>query len=131
MTHALLRAVRQCDALPAFIGPHWLDADGHGRRRIDREDDWTRREIAEAFQSGVRVMPVLVGAVGPLRAEDLPDDLARLAVCRHVRIDHRNQDADIDLLAAHLAKLVPAGASRRLTGPAGVMGRALRRLGRP
>lgn len=106
-THALLRAVRQSDALLAFIGPHWLDADGTGRRKIDQYDDWTRLEITEAFRHDVRVIPVLVGGAGRLRADDLPADLARLAVCQYVRLDQRNQDADLDLLAAQLTKLVP------------------------
>ncbi|GAA0563202.1 toll/interleukin-1 receptor domain-containing protein [Actinomadura livida] len=105
--HALLRAVRQSDVLLAFIGPHWLETDAAGRRKIDRAGDWTRQEIMEAFRYDVRVIPVLVGAVQPLRAEDLPDDLARLAMCQYIRLDRRTQDSDLDLLAEQLAKLVP------------------------
>ncbi|WP_168221154.1 toll/interleukin-1 receptor domain-containing protein [Actinomadura sp. WMMA1423] len=106
-TQVLRRAVRQSDALLSFIGPHWWDTDGDGRRKIDRDDDWPRLEIAEAFRHGVRVIPILVGAVDPPRARDLPADLARLAVCQYVRLGHRNQDADMDLLVAQLMKLVP------------------------
>lgn len=106
-TRALMRAVRQSDALLAFIGPHWLDAGADGLRKIDYPDDWTRREIVEAFRTDVRVIPVLVGSVRPLRVADLPADLAPLAVCQYTRLDHRTQEADLDMLVAQLVELVP------------------------
>src|SRR5690606_35844455 len=41
------------------------------------------------------------------RVADLPADLAPLAVCQYARLDHRTQDADLDMLAAQLIELVP------------------------
>lgn len=117
-TQALLQAVRMSDALLAFIGPHWLDADDNGRRKIDQEDDWTRQELAEAFRYGVRVIPILVGTARPLQEKDLPNDLARLALCQYIRLDHRNPDADLNLLAGRLTQLVP-GLRNRPEGDGG------------
>jgi hypothetical protein len=40
---ALDRRVAECDTLLAVIGPRWLTvADGDGRRRIDKREDFVR-----------------------------------------------------------------------------------------
>lgn len=104
---ALLTAVRTSDALLAVIGVSWLTLTKHGQRRIDREDEWTRREIVEAFARGVRVIPVLVGAAERLTDKDLPPALAKLAKCQYARLGPRNLRGDLDLLAERLKQLVP------------------------
>jgi hypothetical protein len=105
----ILKAVRRCDVLLAVIGLHWLGSrDERGRRPIDDPADWTRREILEAFRCGVTVIPVLVGRLTErLRAGDLPAELAELARCQYVRLDHRTAEADLDHLAEVLVKRVP------------------------
>ncbi|MFC7739822.1 toll/interleukin-1 receptor domain-containing protein [Nocardiopsis composta] len=111
---ALLRAVHRCDLLLAVIGPRWLDAPGAaGGRALDDPDDWTRREIAEAFAYGITVVPVLVGDAGRLPAGSLPEDIAPLERCQYRRLNHRNAEADIELLAETVAELVPGLARRR------------------
>lgn len=110
----LLEAVRESNALIAVIGPRWLDVREGGRRKIDREDDWARREILEAFRCGVRVIPLLVGQARPLSREDLPPELARLAVCQYARLGYRSLDADLDRLATELALLVPGLKEKKL-----------------
>ena len=110
---ALLRAVHRCDLLLAVIGPRWLDAPGAaGGRALDDPGDWTRREIAEAFAYGITVVPVLVGDAGRLPAGSLPEDIAPLERCQYRRLNHRNAEADIELLAETVAELVP-GLARR------------------
>jgi hypothetical protein len=116
-TRELLRAVRQSDVLLAFMGRHWLDAATDGRRKIDEEGDWTRKEILEAFRHDVQVIPVLVGGARPLRPEDLPEPLARLARCQYVRLGHRDMDSGLDMLAAQLVKLVPGLRERSAERP--------------
>ncbi|MFW5418842.1 toll/interleukin-1 receptor domain-containing protein [Nocardiopsis sp. CNT-189] len=114
---ALLRAVHRCDLLLAVIGPRWLDAPGReGGRALDDPDDWTRREIAEAFAYGITVVPVLVGSAGRLPEGALPEDIAALGRCQYRRLNHRNAEADIGRLAETVAELVP-GLARR--APAG------------
>jgi hypothetical protein len=105
---ALVTAVRRSVALLAVIGPRWLEVrDAEGRRKIDVETDWTRREILEAFDNRVKVIPVLVGSVRPLSAADLPAELSELAVCEYTRLRNRDMTSDLDRLAVELAKLVP------------------------
>ena len=48
-------SIKRSDVLLAVIGKHWLDIkDELGRRRLDREDDYVRREIAAASNRGSR-----------------------------------------------------------------------------
>lgn len=101
--------VRDSEVLLAVIGPRWLTAvDDQGRNRLDNEDDWTRREILEAFEHSVQVIPVLVGRTQPLRPSDLPPKLARLAHCQYVRLDHRSSEDNLRKLGDRLAELVPS-----------------------
>ena len=56
------QSIAECDALVAVIGKSWLTAvDPQGRRRLDREDDFVRTEIAKALERHIRVIPALVG----------------------------------------------------------------------
>jgi hypothetical protein len=72
-------AVGSCDVLLALIGDQWLTiTDAHGRRRLDNPDDFVRLEIEAALARGVRVIPILVGGARMPRAEELPENLAKL-----------------------------------------------------
>jgi tetratricopeptide (TPR) repeat protein len=122
----LLARVRGCGVLLAVIGPRWLStADAAGRRRIDDPRDWVRRELAEAFAAGVRVVPVLTdGADLPGEAE-LPAEIAGLGRCQFRRLRHREASGDLGRLRADLAGADPvlAAARRRaaaLSGPVAV-----------
>src|SRR5262245_36599052 len=43
------------------VGRHWLRlTDSFGMRRIDKPDDWVRREIVHGLTSGKIVLPVLL-----------------------------------------------------------------------
>lgn len=104
----LLQRVRSARVVLAVIGPHWLTATGpEGRRRIDDPADWTRRELAEAFEAGVPVIPVLTDtAVMPVEAE-LPADIATLGRTQGVLLRQRYAQADIALLLGTLIHLLP------------------------
>lgn len=106
----LLTAVRGSKVLLAVIGSRWLTAvDEQGRNRLDNEADWTRREILEAFEHGVRVIPVLVGRLQPrLSAADLPPELATLADRQSRRLDTHSFDTDLRALGDELTRLVPS-----------------------
>lgn len=104
----ILSGLRRCEVLLALIGPRWVGAvDREGVRRLDKADDWVRREITEAFQSGLRVIPVLMDGIDPLTEADLPDALQRLARCQYLRIHHRSDDLDLPRLVDELVELVP------------------------
>jgi len=106
----LLTAVRDSKVLLAVIGSRWITAvDKQGRNRLGNEDDWIRREILEAFEHGVAVIPVLVGRLQPrLRPSDLPPELARLAELQSPRLDTHSSERDLRELGDMIAKLVPS-----------------------
>jgi hypothetical protein len=104
----ILSGLRRCEVLLALIGPRWVGAaDREGVRRLDKTDDWVRREILEAFDCGLRVIPVLMDGIDPLREADLPDALKRVARCQYLRIHHRSDDLDLPRLVDELVELVP------------------------
>lgn len=97
-TIGLVDGVRQSDVVLAVIGPHWLDAK-NGRRRLDDEGDWVRRELLEAIKWDIPIVPVLVSGTKMPAEEDLPKDLAVLAKTQYRRLDYREDES-------HLAELV-------------------------
>ncbi|MFF9346425.1 toll/interleukin-1 receptor domain-containing protein [Streptomyces sp. NPDC014734] len=104
----LLRAVRRSSVLLAVIGPRWFETrSADGRSALHDPDDWTRREIEEAFEMGAVVIPVLVSGTERLNAKDLPPELGILADCQYRRFDHRNVEADLARLADDLIGLLP------------------------
>ena len=98
------RAVGAADALLVVIGPRWLELDSAGNRKIDRPDDWVRREIADAMDAGVKVFPLLFGTQRP-GEDDLPTEIAGLARLQDIRIDHRNLGYDLAKLFDTLLEL--------------------------
>ncbi|GHB06112.1 toll/interleukin-1 receptor domain-containing protein [Streptomyces termitum] len=118
----LLTAVRRSQVLVAVIGPGWTKSWRGEAEPGEGPEDWTRREIHEALETGAVVVPLLVGGVEPLRAEDLPAEIKDLAECQYRRLDHRNAAADLKRLVDDLVRLLPdLAASARRNGyePAG------------
>ncbi|WP_431784582.1 toll/interleukin-1 receptor domain-containing protein [Streptomyces chumphonensis] len=104
----LVRAVEECEALLAVIGPRWAEVRGDdGRPAFEAEQDWTRREIQTALDRGVLVIPVLVGKATRIDRAVLPDVLLELADCQYRRFDHRNAESDLTALGDTLARLLP------------------------
>ncbi|MGH3912640.1 MAG: toll/interleukin-1 receptor domain-containing protein [Pseudonocardiaceae bacterium] len=111
--HQLPAAVRRSEVLLAVIGSRWLTArDQRGRKCLDNENDWIRKEILEAFEHSVRVVPVLIGGAPRLDPSDLPPELAKLTNCQYHRLDHRSSEADLRALGDKLVRLVPSLAAR-------------------
>jgi TIR domain-containing protein/uncharacterized protein DUF4062/NB-ARC domain-containing protein len=103
----LLNRARSARVLLTVIGPRWLTATNPttGRRRIDDPSDWIRRELAEAFASGVRVIPVLTDQAELPSEADLPDDIAALSRCQYRRLRRRKPVADLARIVADLTSL--------------------------
>jgi TIR domain-containing protein len=73
-------AVNSCALLVALIGRQWATlTDEDGLRRLDNPHDYVRFEVKTALRRGVRVIPVLIDGAKPLRQQDLPPDLHKLA----------------------------------------------------
>jgi len=101
-------AVDSCAVLVALIGRQWATlADEQGRRRLDDPDDWVRFEIQAALERGVRVIPVLVDGVRPLRQEQLPAGLRKLARLNVLDLSYGRYEYDasrlLDLIQEVLA----------------------------
>ncbi|MFI0167820.1 toll/interleukin-1 receptor domain-containing protein [Streptomyces sp. NPDC017095] len=104
----LVRAVEECEALLAVIGPRWAEVEGaDGRPALEAEQDWTRREIQTALDRGILVIPVLVGKATRIDRSVLPKDLLELADYQYRRFDHRNAESDLTTLGDTLARLLP------------------------
>lgn len=108
-SEVLLHEAADCELMIVLIGPGWLDAAGSdGRRLLDRDHDWVRREIATALRSGNRIVPVLLGDATQLPgAGQLPADLARLAGTQFLRIDEARTEAGIRTLISTVRSLLP------------------------
>jgi hypothetical protein len=98
------QSIATCDVLVAVIGKSWLTAvDPQGRRRLDREDDFVRTEIAKALERHIRVIPALVGEAGLPEAAQLPQDLVALSRRQAIEISDSRFHHDVDLLIEALS----------------------------
>ena len=99
--------VRGASIVLAVIGPYWLTAlDPDGRRCIDDPRDWVRRELAEAFEAGVPVIPILTDNARMPTEADLPTDIAQLGRAQYALLRQRHARADIASLLDRLTGLV-------------------------
>ena len=110
----LLRNVRESKVLLAVIGPNWLARDSDGMRRIDDERDWIRRELATAYECGVRVIPVFTEGANPEDLVDLPRDISRLRTAQGLRLPLHHADDDLAKICSTVAKHVSARRRRRV-----------------
>jgi hypothetical protein len=74
----LWSALRRSDALIVVIGPRWLATDDGGQLLVRRDGDFVRREIAEAIDLDLIVVPVLLGGASLPESSLLPDDIKAL-----------------------------------------------------
>lgn len=108
-TQELLMAVRKSEVLVAVVGRRWLVAkNGDGSNPLLDENDWVRKEILEARDNAVRVVPILIGRTLPrLSRSDLPEVLEWLADCQDERFDSRTAESDLRRIGDKLLDLVP------------------------
>lgn len=83
------RALSKARVVLAVIGRRWLTTyDEYGQRRIDREDDVLAYELSEALQtSGIKVIPLYLHGLEPMRAEAFPKRLVGLAATQGIKFD--------------------------------------------
>ena len=111
------RGLQQVQAVLVIIGPGWLGARLDGQRRLERADDYVRREIEAALASGKPVVPLLVGGATMPAAEALPASIRGL-VSRHALVlGDASWSADVERLHGVLLPWLlrlPAPRARRL-----------------
>lgn len=88
--------LRRCAALLVLIGPRWLAAaTPDGKPRLHREGDLVCHEVTTALERGMFTLPVLFDGAGMPRAEDLPDDMRRLADLNAKPVDRSHFESDV------------------------------------
>jgi len=93
-------AVNSCHVMVVLIGRQWATlADEEGHRRLDDPDDYVRFEIRAALKRGVRAIPVLVDGAKPVRQQQLPPDLRKLARLNALEMSYDRYHYDLDRLA--------------------------------
>jgi hypothetical protein len=108
---AIREAIDSCAVLVALIGQKWATlADEEGHRRIDNPDDFVRFEVQAALERGVRVIPVLVDGAKPLRQQQLPSELQKLARLNALELSYSRYQYDADRLLDLIRRvLAPVG----------------------
>ena len=88
-------AVNSCAVLVALIGRQWATlTDKDRQRRIDDPDDLVRFEVQVALERGVLVIPVLVDGAEPLRRQQLPAELQKLARLNALELSYGRYEFD-------------------------------------
>lgn len=110
---SLRRAVKGAAVVLPVIGERWLTtADESGRRRIDDENDWVRRERAAALAAnaakGTAIIPVLLENAKRLRAEAFDSSLQRLAVFEPLSLTVDKWEAGLEALILRVLRLALA-----------------------
>jgi hypothetical protein len=101
-------AVNSSAVLVALIGRQWATVtDEDGGRRLDSPDDYVRFELKTALEHRLRVIPVLVDGARPLRQQQLPSELSKLARLNALELSYGRYDYDagrlLDLIERVLA----------------------------
>ena len=106
-TEAVDRAVAECAATIAVIGPTW-------REGIDDPDDYVRYEVSTTLAQSRRVLPVLVQGASLPGTGELPSELRPLARRMTFAMDEAGGDAATDDLIRALDQAITSERS----GPA-------------
>lgn len=94
------KAIRGAVVLLALIGDHWLGegVDSQGRR-IDRQEDWVRREVALGLECCEMVVPVLLGSAKTWFGEiEKPPGIEELWARQAISLRSNDLDRDLDRL---------------------------------
>jgi hypothetical protein len=96
---AIQDALNSSAVLVALIGRQWATlTDENGARRLDNPDDFARIEVKTALERGVRVIPVLIDGARPLRQQELPTELHKLAQLQALALSYGRYQDDADRL---------------------------------
>ena len=100
--------LRLAKVVIAVIGNGWLKiSDDWGRRRIDQENDWVRKELEFAIANEKYIIPVLVsGALLPPSPELLPQSISALLTRQAIDIRSQYWDHDMLLLSQKIKEIV-------------------------
>ena len=103
------KELESCSVILAIIDREWLTIqDPHRERRlIDTPDDFLRVEVSSALKNErIRVIPVLIDGASMPSAEDLPPDLADLALRSAIELSDERWDSDVRLLIEAIERAI-------------------------
>jgi hypothetical protein len=104
---SIAKALNESNVLLAMIGPHWMKvADSKGVKRLQKPDDWVRKEIAEAIKRNIRVIPVLVNGADMPDPDELPEDLKELSMKHAQELTSSRWNYDVGVLTKVLEKFI-------------------------
>jgi TIR domain-containing protein len=110
-------AVDSSAVLLALIGRQWLTLTGDdGARKLDNPGDYVRFEVTTALERGVRVIPVLIDGARPLREQDLPTELHKLARLNAAKLTWERYQDDADRLLDLIQGVLATVGEERLAG---------------
>lgn len=112
---SIAKALNESKVLLAMIGPHWLKVvDSNGVKRIQKNEDWVRKEIAEALKRNLRVIPILVNGADMPDSQELPEDLKELTLRHAQELTSSRWNYDVGELTKVLEKIIKV---RPIPGP--------------
>jgi hypothetical protein len=97
--HMFEQLVR-CSTLFAIIGRDWIGRISENQTRIMEEVDFVRQEIELAFETGLRIIPVLAGSARMPKPSELPDKLKKFPFIQAAQLD-LGRDYEM-----HMARLI-------------------------
>lgn len=107
-------AINACEVLLAVIGRQWLVSTDGVSRRLDNPQDFVRLEVTAALQRKIRIIPVLVGGATMPQAQDLPEELAPLALRQAVELSDLRWKHDMGRVVVALEKAIAERKEARL-----------------
>lgn len=97
-----------CDIFIGVIGKRWLTISDGDTRRLEKPDDFVRREIAGALNRQIPIIQVLVQGASSLSQQSLPPELEALAHRQAVEISDSRWEFDIKQLINRIEEALPA-----------------------
>jgi hypothetical protein len=101
-TWALQQAVAHCRAMIVMISPTWNAPAEGGRRRLDLESDYVRREVTAGLDRGILVLPLLLAGTPPPTYQQLPAEMRGLEQLQMVPLRHDAWDQDVGQLVRYV-----------------------------
>lgn len=107
------RALSACRVVVAVIGPRWEAVeDESGRPRLSNPEDYVVRELGEALEANIRIIPVLVGDASMPHGDALPRRLKPLATRQAIELSDSRFVADVERLSEAIAQSASRSALR-------------------
>jgi hypothetical protein len=94
-------AIGRSDAALIIIGDKWSGLErSTGSNRIWEPDDYVRAEVRASLARPILVLPVLVGAAGMPKPEQVPEDIRAITLKNALPLRHETFDDDAENIFA-------------------------------